>query len=177
MPPEILGVKARRIASRLEICASRLSAAWISSLVECAMAKVMQSFSVKDARVSEVCARDSCAQKNKRKMVVYCFILFDVCHIQPNMRAKNVKQLILCRLRFLAHCGCVKKLYKRCKKSLQSGIIKISISFISLIPCLISPTDDRETTERTPTQLPITKKCFLLISPPKKVDSIPKKVD
>ena len=43
--------------------------------------------------------------------------------------------------------------------------LKISISFPSLIPCLISPTDDRETTERTPTQLPVTKKCVLLRFP------------
>ena len=35
--------------------------------------------------------------------------------------------------------------------------IKIAFSFPSLILCLIPPTDDRETTERTPTQLPPTK--------------------
>ena len=40
--------------------------------------------------------------------------------------------------------------------------LKIAISFTPLIPCPISPTDDRETTERTPTQLPMTKKCVLL---------------
>jgi hypothetical protein len=40
--------------------------------------------------------------------------------------------------------------------------IKIAISFTSLIPCLIPPTDDREKTERTPHQLPAYKKCFLL---------------
>ena len=31
--------------------------------------------------------------------------------------------------------------------------IKIAISFTSLIPCLIPPTDEREKTERTPTHL------------------------
>ena len=36
--------------------------------------------------------------------------------------------------------------------------IKITLSFSSLIPYLKTPTDDRETTERTPTQLPVTKK-------------------
>ena len=55
--------------------------------------------------------------------------------------------------------------------------IKIAVSFPSLIPCLILPTDDRENSERTPTQLPETKKCYLLRLPPKKVDYIPKKVD
>ena len=62
--------------------------------------------------------------------------------------------------------------------------LKISISFPSLIPCRISPTDDRETTERTPTQLPVSKKCCFLrlllnqvVLIPKKVDLIPKKVD
>ena len=55
--------------------------------------------------------------------------------------------------------------------------IKIALSFTSLIPCLILPTDDRENSERTPTQLPETKKCYLLRLPPKKVDYIPKKVD
>lgn len=32
--------------------------------------------------------------------------------------------------------------------------VKIAVSFISLIPTLIPPTDDRETTEGTPTHLP-----------------------
>ena len=36
--------------------------------------------------------------------------------------------------------------------------IKIAVPFTSLIPSLILPTDDRETTERTPTQLPAHKK-------------------
>ena len=40
--------------------------------------------------------------------------------------------------------------------------IKIALSFSSLIPCLILPTDDRENSEGTPTQLPETKKCYLL---------------
>ena len=55
--------------------------------------------------------------------------------------------------------------------------IKIAISFTSLIPCLIPPTDDREKTERTPTQLPVYKKCYLLRLLPNKVVLIPKKVD
>lgn len=62
--------------------------------------------------------------------------------------------------------------------------IKIAISFPFLIPCLIPPTDDRENTERTPTQLPVTKKCFFLrlllnqvVLIPKKVDSFPEIVD
>ena len=40
--------------------------------------------------------------------------------------------------------------------------IKIAFSVTSLIPCLIPPTDDRENSEGTPTQLPITKKCCFL---------------
>ena len=40
--------------------------------------------------------------------------------------------------------------------------INIAVSFTTLILCLIPPTDDRETTERTPTQLPAYKKCFFL---------------
>ena len=54
--------------------------------------------------------------------------------------------------------------------------INIAVSFTSLIPCLIPPTYDRETTERTSSQLPAHKKCYLLRLPPKKVDSPPKKV-
>ena len=42
--------------------------------------------------------------------------------------------------------------------------IKITILFPSLIPSPILPTDDRETTERTPTQLPVTKRLFLNIA-------------
>ena len=52
-------------------------------------------------------------------------------------------------------------------KSQNVRSIKIAISFISLIPCLKTPTDDRETTERTPTQLPIIPKCYLLRLPEK----------
>lgn len=62
--------------------------------------------------------------------------------------------------------------------------IKIAISFISLIHCLVLPIELRETTERTPTQLPATKKCFFLrlfpnqvVLIPKIVDSIPETVD
>ena len=62
--------------------------------------------------------------------------------------------------------------------------IKITVSFPSLIPCLSSPTDDRENSDRTPTPLPANKKCrFLRLLPnkvvliPKKVDSFPKTVD
>ena len=52
-----------------------------------------------------------------------------------------------------------KKMYFCIKKV---HFLKIDLPFLPLIPCLIPPTDDRETTERTPTQLPMTKKCFLL---------------
>ena len=55
--------------------------------------------------------------------------------------------------------------------------INIVVSFPSLIPCLILPTDDREKTERTPTQLLAYKKCYFLRLLPKKVFSIPEKVD
>ena len=41
--------------------------------------------------------------------------------------------------------------------------LKIPISFTSLIPCLLPPTDEREMTERTTAQLPANKKCCLLI--------------
>ena len=47
-------------------------------------------------------------------------------------------------------------------ESIEVRFIKIAFSFPSLILCLIPPTDDRETTERTPTKLPATQKCFLL---------------
>ena len=46
-----------------------------------------------------------------------------------------------------------------------------------LLPCLIPPTDDREKTERTPTQLPASKKALFLRLLPKKVVPLPKKVD
>ena len=69
--------------------------------------------------------------------------------------------------------------------------IKIAFSFISLIPSLIPPTDDRETTEGTPKEDHMTKKALFLrlspkkvvlipekvVSPPKTVDSFPEKVD
>ena len=54
--------------------------------------------------------------------------------------------------------------------------IKIAVSFTSLIPSLVLPTDEREKTERTPTQLPAHKKCFFLRLLPKKVVPLPKKV-
>ena len=41
----------------------------------------------------------------------------------------------------------------KCMSIGKSTFLKIALSFPSLIPCLIPPTDDRLTTERTPTQL------------------------
>ena len=58
----------------------------------------------------------------------------------------------------------------------KSTFIKIAVSFISLIPCPIQPTDNRETTERTPTEYLMTKKALFLRLSPKKVDLIPEKV-
>ena len=65
--------------------------------------------------------------------------------------------------------------------------IKISVSFSSLIPCLIPPTDDRETTERRAKRYRAlaakNSALFLRLSPkkvnliPEKVVSLPKKVD
>ena len=55
--------------------------------------------------------------------------------------------------------------------------IKIPISFTSLIPSLILPSELRENSERTPNQLLNYKKCYLLRLLPKKVDFIPEKVD
>ena len=40
--------------------------------------------------------------------------------------------------------------------------IKIPHSFTSLIPCLFLPREHRPTTERTPTQLPASKKALFL---------------
>ena len=71
---------------------------------------------------------------------------------------------------------------------INQGTPKLKMCFLlrlpSLIPCLIPPTDDREKSDRTPSQLPTTKKCnFIRLLPnkvvliPKKVDSHPKKVD
>ena len=47
-------------------------------------------------------------------------------------------------------------------KTQKVRFLKIDISFSSLIPYLLPPTDDREMTERTPTQLPALQKCVLL---------------
>lgn len=41
--------------------------------------------------------------------------------------------------------------------------LRFSFSFTSLIPCLLSPREEREKTERTTAQLPANKKCCLLI--------------
>ena len=54
---------------------------------------------------------------------------------------------------------------RRCDRLKKMLFIKIAVSFTSLIPCLILPTDDRETTERTPTELLNYKKCYLLRLP------------
>jgi hypothetical protein len=61
-------------------------------------------------------------------------------------------------------------------KSQNVRFIKIDVSFSSLIPCLIPPTDDRETTEGTPKEDHMTKKALFLRLSPKKVDLIPEKV-
>ena len=58
--------------------------------------------------------------------------------------------------------------------------IKIAVSFTSLIPCLIPPTDDREKTERRAKRyraLAAKNSALFLRLSPKKVDLIPKKVD
>ena len=54
--------------------------------------------------------------------------------------------------------------------------IKIAVSFPFLLPCLIPPREDRETTEGTPTEYLMTKKAFFLRLSPKKVDLLPEKV-
>ena len=59
----------------------------------------------------------------------------------------------------------------------KSAFIKIDVSFTSLIPFPILPTDDRENTERTTAQLLAYKKCCFLRLLPKTVDCLPKKVD
>ena len=64
----------------------------------------------------------------------------------------------------------------RTPKQEKSSFIKIAVSFPSLIPCLILPREERETTDRTPTQLPAHKKCCFLRLLPNKVILIPKKV-
>ena len=43
--------------------------------------------------------------------------------------------------------------------------IKIVVSFLFLVPCLILPRELREKTEGTPHQLPMNKKCALLRLP------------
>ena len=55
--------------------------------------------------------------------------------------------------------------------------VKIAVTFILLIPRLILPTDNREKTDRTPTQLPASPKALFLRLLPKKVVPLPKKVD
>ena len=47
----------------------------------------------------------------------------------------------------------------------DSTNIKILFPCTPLIPCPLPPRDERETTERTPTQLPMSKKCVLLRFP------------
>ena len=54
--------------------------------------------------------------------------------------------------------------------------IKIDVSFRSLIPYLIPPTDDRENSERRSKENLISKKALFLRLSPKKVDLIPEKV-
>ena len=44
----------------------------------------------------------------------------------------------------------------------KSTFVKIAVSFTSLIPSPILPTDNREKTDRTPTQLPASKKALFL---------------
>ena len=56
-------------------------------------------------------------------------------------------------------------------------LVKIAISFTSLIPRLIPPTDDREKSDRTPTQLPASPKALFLRLLPKQVFFVPEKVD
>ena len=45
--------------------------------------------------------------------------------------------------------------------------IKIALSFFSLIPCFIPPREHRQTTEKTPTQLPVSLKALFLTKPEK----------
>ena len=54
--------------------------------------------------------------------------------------------------------------------------IKIAVSFTSLIPSPILPTDNREKSERTPIEHLMDKKVLFLRLSPKKVDLIPEKV-
>ena len=46
---------------------------------------------------------------------------------------------------------------------MKNTFVKIAISFSSLIPCVIPPSDEREMTEGTPQQLRSSKKCVFLI--------------
>ena len=66
---------------------------------------------------------------------------------------------------------------QRTPKLEKITFLKLAVFFPSLIPSPISPTDDRENSERTPTQLPAHKKCCFLRLLPNKVVLIPKKVD
>ena len=62
----------------------------------------------------------------------------------------------------------------------KSTFIKIAISFTSLIPCPIPPTDDRENTERRANlyrALAANNSALFLRLSPKKVSSVPEKVD
>ena len=61
--------------------------------------------------------------------------------------------------------------------SWKSTFLKISLLFIFSLPSPIPPTDDRENSEGTPTQLPASKKALFLRLLPKKVDFVPKKGD
>ena len=62
-------------------------------------------------------------------------------------------------------------------KSQNMRFIKIDFLFPSLVPCLSSPTDDRENSERTPTEDLMTKKALFLRLSPRKVVSLPKTAD
>ena len=54
------------------------------------------------------------------------------------------------------------RIKKRTPKLEKSTFLKLAVFFPSLIPYLILPTDDRENSEGTPRELPVTKKCCLL---------------
>ena len=55
----------------------------------------------------------------------------------------------------------------------KSTFIKMTVSFPSLIPCLVLPREPRETTEGTPKEDHMTKKPLFLRLSPKEVDLIP----
>ena len=57
------------------------------------------------------------------------------------------------------------------------SFIKIAVSFPFLIPCLKTPTEHRENSEGTPTELLNYKKQFSCDWLPKKVDSLSEEVD